>query len=367
MLGFSSAAFALRYNNFSVMPYASYQAAHYYRDNFDDVSSLYIYVPADISFNNLNAAVRINPFYSYHYNKLSLAEAFLLLNYKHLWLKAGRQFLSFDNDFFIYLGPDNRYDNPKPSYLDGVLSGVDYDNFKAQLFWGDYGGDNIAGADIKILRDLPITFNLFSYYRQQPDGKLYLYGIGSDIELSENLYFNCAFAFNRGDKTYSVFGMPYTKYYKGRALLVQTRYYAPYKYADFNLTAGYAFTSAAKEDSLAFKSITDYNIYGVLPASGSLFKQAGIKSVKLNLNAIANNLKQVNFDISLFYYYSSDGNIREKYIGSEWDFNISWLTHYTKINLYAGIFSPNKDFTRYQLPKNKALKTGAYISLFNFF
>ena len=58
--------------------------------------------------------------------------------------------------------------------------------------------------------------------------------------------------------------MPYTKYYKGTALLAKTNYYAPYKYVDFNLTAAYVYTSATTQKSFAFKTIGDYNIHEVL-------------------------------------------------------------------------------------------------------
>lgn len=362
---FSCPAFALQYNNVSLSPQADYYAAHYSHNSFEDVSSLYLYAPANFAFDNINSTIRINPFYSSHYDKLSLAEAFWLFNYKYISVKAGRQFLSFDNDFFIYFGPDNRYDNPKPSYIDGALLGFDYTHFKAQAFWADYDG-NIAGADIKILKDYPLSLGLFSYYKELSDGKLFVSGLSADIELSEQLSLSAAFAFNRGHKTYTVFGVPYKKHYEGTALIAQSKYYTPYKYVDFYLTAAYAFTSASKQESLAFKSISQYNIYGFVAGSGELFKQDGIKSVKLNLNAIPANLKELNFDISLFYYYSSDGNIAQKYIGSEWDFATSWMTKYSKLTLYAGIFSPNKDFTRYQLPRESTAKLGAYISLFNF-
>lgn len=357
--------FAFHYDKVSFNPAVYYTNAYYSKDYYKQVSSLYIYAPADISFNNIDATVRINPFYSSHYDKASFAEGFLLLNYKHLSLKTGRQFLSFDKDFFIYLGSDNRFDNPLPSYGDGALLGLDYNNFKASAFLL-YADDKLGGIDLNILQDFPLSFSLFSYFKQADNDELALSGIAARAEVTSQLSLRGAFAFNGGSRQYTFFGMPLKKNYKGTAFLAEAKYYIPSQEFDLYFNAGYYFTSAAKNNSYAFNSITGYNIYGVFAASGSLLAQ-GIEAVKLNLNILPLRLKELNADISLFYYYSSLDSAYDKFIGSEWDFTLSYIMPYGKISAYAGIFSPNKNFKQYAIPAENAVKIGGYISINNLF
>ena len=357
--------FALQYDKLSFNPAFYYTNVYYSKDYYKQVSSLYVYAPADISFNNIDATIRVNPFYSTHYDKASFAEAFLLLNYKHFSIKTGRQFLSFDKDFFIYLGSDNRFDNSLTSYGDGALLGLDYANFKAAAFWL-YADDKLGGIDLSVLQDFPISLSLFSYFKQAANDELTLSGITARAEITSQLSLRGAFAFNGGSRKYSFLGIPFKKNYKGTAFLAEAKYYIPYQEFDLYFNAGYYFTSAAKDNSYAFNSITGYNIYGVFAASGNLLGQ-GIEAVKLNLNISPLRLKELNADIALFYYYSTLDSAYDKFIGSEWDFTLSYITAYGKISAYAGIFSPNKNFKQYTIPAENAVKIGGYITITNLF
>ena len=126
--------FSLSFNNFSVAPSASSELISYNNASAvnnslnSNIASVYLQAPVQLSLNKFPISLYALPFFKAYYadnidniDKLSFANAFVLINYDDYSLKLGRQFIyNADTAFALYFGPDNNTDFSFPSYADGA-------------------------------------------------------------------------------------------------------------------------------------------------------------------------------------------------------------------------------------------------------
>ena len=98
--------FSLSFNNFSVAPSASSELISYNNASAvnnslnSNIASVYLQAPVQLSLNKFPISLYALPFFKTYYadnidniDKLSFANAFVLINYDDYSLKLGRQFI----------------------------------------------------------------------------------------------------------------------------------------------------------------------------------------------------------------------------------------------------------------------------------
>lgn len=356
--------FPLSFNNFAVNPSASSELVSYnngsaVNNGLDyNMASVYIQAPMQLSINKYPVSFYALPFFKAFYadnidniNKLSFANAFVLINYQDYSVKLGRQFIyNQDTSFALYFGPDDNTEMSFPSYVDGASLSFVSDFLSYNLFLA-YEDFTVAGLFAQV-SPLPFfSLSLFSYYKDWQDINLYILGGGVKLKLSQKLDVSAFAAMNQGKQEYKLFNRGFSKDYNASFFKVDAN--ADISSDIFNALLGFSYSAPSGNDknTLPFTPVSKYNIYGI--AAGSIF-ESPVQSTSLSLNISPVSLPRFSIKADAFYYTSAFKDSFNKYIGSElnlstrYDFdNISFKLSYAYLALDNGFleaysFSNNK-------------------------
>lgn len=333
--------FSLSFNNFSLTPSASSELISYNNASAvnnslnSNIASVYLQAPVQLSFNKLPISLYALPFFKAYYadnidniDKLSFANAFVLINYADYSLKLGRQFIyNNDTSFALYFGPDNNTDFSFPSYADGASLSFANDFISYNLFLA-YADFTTAGGFIKLFPLSFLSFSLFSYYKDLKDADIYILGTGFKLQLSQKLDVSAFAAINQGKQDYALFNQNFSKNYNASFFKIDAN--ADISSQIFNALLSFSYSTSSKNDknSLPFTPISKYNIYGSI--AGNIF-DSPVQNTSFSLNLSPTALPKLNIKADAFYYTSAFKDSFSKYIGSK--FNLSTQYDFDNISL----------------------------------
>lgn len=333
--------FSLSFNNFSVAPSASSELISYNNASAvnnslnSNIASVYLQAPVQLSLNKFPISLYALPFFKAYYadnidniDKLSFANAFVLINYDDYSLKLGRQFIyNTDTAFALYFGPDNNTDFSFPSYADGASLSFANDFIAYNIFLA-YADFTTAGAFVKISPLGFMSFSLFSYYKDLQDADIYILGSGLKLQLSQKLDISAFAAINQGKQNYALFNQNFSKNYNASFFKIDAN--ADISSQIFNALLSFSYSTSSKNDknSLPFTPVSKYNIYGSI--AGNIF-DAPVQNTSFSLNLSPVDLPKLNIKADAFYYTSAFKDSFSQYIGSE--FNLSARYDFNDISL----------------------------------
>lgn len=333
--------FSLSFNNFSVVPSASSELISYNNASAvnnslnSNIASVYLQAPVQLSLNKFPISLYALPFFKAYYadnidniDKLSFANAFVLINYDDYSLKLGRQFIyNTDTSFAIYFGPDNNTDFSFPSYADGASLSFANDFLAYNLFLA-YADFTAAGGFLKLFPLSFLSFSLFSYYKDLQDADIYILGSGLKLQLSQKLDISAFAAINQGEQNYALFNQNFSKNYNASFFKIDAN--ADISSQIFNALLSFSYSTSSKNDknSLPFTPVSKYNIYGSI--AGNIF-DAPVQNTSFSLNLSPVDLPKLNIKADAFYYTSAFKDSFSQYIGSE--FNLSARYDFNDISL----------------------------------
>ncbi len=333
--------FSLSFNNFSVAPSVSSELISYNNASAvnnslnSNIASVYLQAPVQLSVNKFPVSLYALPFFKAYYadnidniDKLSLANAFVLVNYEGYSLKLGRQFIyNTDTAFALYFGPDNNTDFSFPSYADGASLSFANDFLAYNLFLA-YADFTTAGGFIKLFPLPFLSLSLFSYYKDLQEADIYILGTGIKLQLSQKLDVSAFAVINQGKQNYALFNQNFSKNYNASFFKIDAN--ADMSSQIFNALLSFSYSTSSKNDknSLPFTPVSKYNIYGSI--AGNIF-DAPVQNTSFSLNLSPVDLPKLNIKAAAFYYTSAFKDSFSQYIGSE--FNLSAQYDFDDISL----------------------------------